>query len=156
MMEEKKTSVLKCLARCFGMYAFLSFAWTAILSLGTKMAAQSANAIVDNTIDASGISEFATRLVKADAAFAVFALVFGFSYLIFNTKMSDTAKRSIHIIVNYVAAMVCTYIVHTTASAQANATAWVSMLVIWTFVFFIVYGMGMLASFIAKRVKNKI
>ncbi len=155
-MENKKLPVLKCFTRFFGMYAFLSFAWTAILSLGTKLAAESANAIADNTIDTSGINEFATRLVKADGAFAVFALVFGFSYLIFNTKMSDTAKRSIHIIVNYVAAMACTYIVHTTASAQANATAWVSMLVIWTFVFFIVYGIGMLVSFIAKRVKNKI
>lgn len=155
-MEEKKTSALKCFAYTFGMYAFLSFFWTAILSLGTKIAAQSANAIADTAIDSSGISEFATRLVKADAAFAVFALVFGFSFLIFNTKMSDTAKRSIHIILNYIAAMVCTFIVHTTANAQANATAWVSMLVIWTFVFFAVYGIAMLVSFFVKRAKNSI
>ncbi len=155
-MQEKKVSVLNCLTLALGMYALLSFSWTAVLSFGTKLAAESANAIADNAIDASGISEFATRLVKADAAFALFALVFGFSYLIFNTKMSGAAKRSIHVIANYVVAMLSTYIVHTTANAQANATAWISMLVIWTFVFFTIYGVGALVSFFVKRSKSSI
>jgi hypothetical protein len=154
-MENKKQSILKCTAYALGMYAALSFLWTAILSFGMSLAAENAKAISDTAVESSGISEFATRLVKADGAFALFALIFGFSFLVFQAKnMSQTAKRTIHVLVNYVAAMVVTYIVHNISSAQTSAVGWVSMIVIWSFVYFIIYGLCMLASFIVRKIKD--
>lgn len=151
-MEEKKVTLLKCWVRAFCTYAVLSFGWTAILSFGTALAASTAKAVSDTSVDSSGISEFAKRLVYANGAFAVFAVVFGFSFLLFKAKnMSSPAKRSLHIIVNYVAAVVCAYIIHSTSSASTTATGWVSMVVIWTFVFFIIYGISMLVSFAVRR-----
>lgn len=151
-MEEKKIALLKCWVRAFCTYAVLSFGWTAILSFGTSLAAASANAVSDASVDSSGISEFAKRLVYANGAFALFAAVFGFSFLVFRVKgMSQPAKRSIHIILNYVVALVCAYIVHSTSSAQASATGWISMAVIWTMVFFIIYGISMLVMFFVRR-----
>jgi len=159
-MEEKKIAIWKCWVRAFGMYALLSFGWTAILSFGMKLTEESARAasqavITNSGVNSEGIIEFSSRLVKANGAFALFAAVFGFSFLIFRVKtMSQTAKRSIHIIANYLAAMVCTYIVHTTSSAETNAAGWVSMAVIWTFIFFIIYGIAAVVSYFAGRKKT--
>lgn len=153
-MEAKKQSFLKCWAYSFGMYAVLSFGWTAILSFGMGLAAENAKAVADTAVSSSGISEFATRLVKADGCFALFAVIFGFSFLLFGIKnMSQTAKRSLHILVNYIAAMVTTFAVHKTSTAQTNATGWVTLLVIWTFAFFIIYGIAMLGSFIVRKIR---
>lgn len=154
-MEEKKLPLLKCLLLTFGMYSALSFLWTAILSFGTSIAAESAQAVSDTVVDSSGISEFATRLVMADGAIALFAAVFGFSFLIFGAKnLPQTAKRWIHIILNYAAALVSTFIIHSTSNAEATTTGWVSMAVIWTFAFFIIYGVCMLVMFLVRKFRR--
>lgn len=150
-MEEKKIALLKCGLRTFGAYTVISFLWTAILSLGTA-AASEGNA---TSVSMNGISEFAERLLMAHAVIALFSVVYGFSFLIFRIKsMSNAAKRALHIIANYIAAMICVYVIHSTAPT-ANATTWVVLIFFATFVFFAIYGIASLVSFLIRRKKAK-
>ena len=84
-MEERKIALLKCGLRAFGAYAILSFIWVAVLSLGTAAASGSVSSEI-TSVNSSGISEFAERLVMANGAFALFAAVYGYSFLIFRIK----------------------------------------------------------------------
>lgn len=146
-MEEKRVALLKCGLRAFGAYTVINFIWTAILSLGTSAASDG----TATSVALDGMSEFAERLVMANAVIALFSAVYGFSFLIFRAKsMSSAAKRSLHIIVNYVVSMICVYVVHSTAPT-ANATTWVVLIFFATFVFFIIYGLAMLVAFLIRR-----
>jgi hypothetical protein len=149
-MEERKIALLKCGLRAFGAYAILSFIWVAVLSLGTAAASGSVSSEI-TSVNSSGISEFAERLVMANGAFALFAAVYGYSFLIFRIKnASSAAKRTLHILVNYIAAMICVYVVHSTAP-NANATVWIVLLFFATLVFFAIYGIATFVSFMIKR-----
>ena len=145
-MEEKKIALLKCGLRAFGAYTLISFLWTAILSLGTAAASEG----TATSVSMNGISEFSERLLMANAAIALFS---GFSFLIFRIKnVSSVAKRAMHIIVNYIFAMIAVFVVHSTAP-NANASTWVVLLFFATFLFFAVYGIASLVAFLIRRKK---
>lgn len=148
-MEEKKIALLKCGLRAFGAYTVISFLWVAILSLGTAAASEG----TATSVSMNGISEFAERLLMANAAIALFSAVYGFSFLFFRIKsISSTAKRALHIIANYVFAMIAVLIIHSTAP-NANASTWVVLLFFATFLFFAVYGIASLVAFLVRRKK---
>ncbi len=105
------------------------------------------------TNDNSGtvISEFADRLVKSNLSIALYSLVYGFSLLIIQgTKMSTPAKYSLHILVNYVAAMVCVYALFANVS-DVGTKGWIAVILLATVVFFLVYG---IASLVIRLVKK--
>ncbi len=148
-MEEKKIALLKCGLRAFGAYTVISFLWTAILSLGTSAASEG----TATSVTLNGISAFAERLLMANAVIAVFSVVYGFSFLLFRIKsVSKAAKRALHIIVNYIASMICVYVIHSTAPT-ANATTWVVLIFFATFIFFVIYGIAALVAFLIRRNK---
>ena len=148
-MEEKKIALLKCGLRAFGAYTLISFLWTASLSLGTAAASEG----TATSVSMNGISEFSERLLMANAAIALFSAVYGFSFLVFRIKnVSSVAKRAMHIIVNYIFAMIAVFVVHSTAP-NANASTWVVLLFFATFLFFAVYGIASLVAFLIRRKK---
>ena len=150
-MEEKKVALLKCGLRTFGAYTVISFLWLAILSLGTA-AATEGNA---TSVSMNGISAFAERLLMANAAIALFAVVYGFSFLFFRIKsISSAAKRALHVISNYIVAMIAVLIIHSTAP-NANASTWVILLFVATFFFFVIYGAAALVAFLIRRSRAK-
>ncbi len=152
-MDEKKFKYLKCGLRAFGAYTVINFLWTAILSIGTSAAMQNANSDV-KSVSIEGISAFADRMVMANFAILLFSVVFGFSFLVFEAKnMSNPAKRSLHIVINYVVAMICVYLLHSTAP-EAGASIWVVLVFFATLVFFIIYGVAALVAFLIKRRKS--
>ena len=150
-MEDKKIALFKCGLRALGAYAVLSFLWTAILSLGTAAASEGTSA----TVSMNGISAFAERLLMANVAIALFSAVYGFSFLVFRIKsISSAAKRSLHVIANYVFAMIAVFVIHSSAPT-ANATTWVVLLFFATFLFFLIYGVASLVAFLIRRKKVK-
>ena len=152
-MNENKQKYLKCTLRSFGAYTVINFLWTAILSIGTTAASQNANTDI-KSVSIEGISAFADRMVMANFAILLFSVVFGFSFLVFEAKnMSNPAKRSLHIVINYVVAMICVYLLHST-SPESNASIWVVLVFFATLVFFAIYGVAMLISFFIRRRKE--
>ena len=150
-MEEKKVALLKCGLRTFGAYTVISFLWLAILSLGTA-AATEGNA---TSVSMNGISEFAERLLMANAIIALFAVVYGFSFLFFRIKsISSAAKRALHVISNYIAAMITVLVIHSTAP-NANASTWVILLFVATSFFFVIYGIASFVAFLIRRSRAK-
>ena len=152
-MNDKKIKYLKCGLRAFASYTVINFLWTAIISLGTTAASQNAGTDVTN-VKIEGISAFADRMVMANFAILFFSVVFGFSFLVFEWKnMSQPAKRALHVVINYVAAMICVFLLHSTAP-EANASVWVVLIFFATLVFFAIYGVASLVSFLVKRRKS--
>lgn len=152
-MNDKKIKYLKCGLRAFASYTVINFLWTAIISLGTTAASQNAGTDVTN-VKIEGISAFADRMVMANFAILFFSVVFGFSFLVFEWKnMSQPAKRALHVVINYVAAMICVFLLHSTAP-EANASVWVVLIFFATLVFFAIYGIASLVSFLVKRRKS--
>jgi len=136
---EKKQILAKCWLRALAMFSALSFLWVAFIAMGTN----------DNS--GTVISEFADRLVKSDLCIAFYSLVYGFSLLIIQgTKMSTPAKYSLHILVNYVAAMVCVYALFANVS-DVGTKGWMAVILLATVVFFLIYG---IASLVIRLVKK--
>lgn len=153
-MNENKVKYFKCGFRAFGAYTVINFLWTAILSIGTNIASQNANTDV-TSIKLQGISALADRLVIANFVILLFSVVFGFSFLVFEAKnMSSPAKRSLHIVINYVTSMLCVYLLHSTAP-ESSASVWVVLIFFATLVFFAIYGIAALVSFLIKRRKMR-
>ena len=151
MMNDKKVIFLKCWLRAFIAYAALSFGWLTFLWVG--MTADSAvtsagqvNAVISNN------SAFAERLVISDIYIALFSVVYGFSSIFFQIKnMPSSAKRALHVFVNYCAAMVCFYGLHSSAKEVAPKM-WITLLFLATIAYFIVYGIGaLIMHFVNKR-----
>ncbi len=152
-MDTNKLKYLKCIARAFGAYTVVNFLWTAILSIGISAATQGATGTASTSIE--GMGAFADRMVMANFAILLFSVVYGFSFLVFEAKnMSQPAKRSLHIIINYAVTMVCVYLLHSTAP-EANASIWVVLIFFATLVFFVIYGIASLVSFLIRRRKEK-
>ncbi len=129
----------KCWLRTFGMYSAFSFLWVAFIAMGTN----------DNS--GTVISEFADRLVKSNLSIALYSLVYGFSLLIIQgTKMSAPAKYSLHILVNYVAAMVCVYALFFNVN-DVGAKGWMVVILLATVAFFAIYGLATLAIRLVKK-----
>ena len=151
-MDDNKVKYLKCGLRAFGSYTVINFLWTAILSIGTSAVAQKGASDVEN-IKIEGISAFADRMVMANFAILFFSVVFGFSFLVFEWKnMSQPAKRALHVVINYLAAMICVYLLHSTGP-DANASVWVVLIFFATLAFFAIYGIAAFVSFLIKRKK---
>ena len=142
-MEEKKSvrPLLKDFAiRALSAYSAISFIWVLIISAGINNSGRD-------------ISAFAERLVFSDLAIAFFSAVFGASFFIFRAKkMSPSLKRFLHIIVNYIAAMVCVYAVFSNVSDQQLNT-WIAFMLAASAVYFIIYGVVALIIFLINRKK---
>lgn len=152
-MSEKKVTLLKCGLRVFGAYTVINFLWTAILSIGITAASENAGTNA-TSVTMNGIGAFADRMVASNAIIALFSVVFGFSFLVFEAKsMSSQAKRALHIAVNYAVSMLCIYLLHSTAP-EASASAWIVLLFFATFAFFAIYGASALVAFLIKRKKR--
>ena len=152
-MNENKVKYLKCGLRALASYTVINFLWTAIISLGTTAASQNAGTDVTN-VSIEGISAFADRMVMANFAILFFSVVFGFSFLVFEWKnISQPAKRALHVIVNYITAMICVFLLHSTAP-EAKASVWVVLIFFATLVYFAIYGVASLVSFLVKRRKS--
>lgn len=137
-MDEKKQSLLKCGVRGLGAYSIISFLWVAFIATG----------ISNGSTD---ISAFASRLVVSNLTIALFSVVFGFSFLVLKSpKISSTAGRAIHVLVNYVAAMVCIYALHSNVSDVKTATM-IILIFFASVAFFAIYGVAVLVSYLIKR-----
>lgn len=149
---EKKPTLLKCGFRAFGAYTVINFLWTAILSIGLDVAQGNKESVAPNL---NGMSEFADRLVMVNAVIALFSVVFGFSFLVFEIKnMSSQAKRALHIAINYIVSVICVCIIFST-TPDANASGWVVLIFFATLAFFIIYGVSGFVSFLVKRNKTR-
>ena len=152
MMNDKKVIILKCWLRTFIAYAVLSLGWLTFLWIG--MSVDSASTSSQATTVVSSNSAFAERLVVSDLYIALFSVVYGFSSLFFQIKgMSSSAKRTLHIFVNYLAAMLCFYGLHSGANEVAPKM-WITLLFLATFGYFIVYGIGALVVYFIKKAKK--
>ena len=152
-MDAKKITLLKCGLRVFGAYTVINFLWTAILSIGITAASENAGTEATN-VSINGISAFADRMVMSNAVIALFSVIFGFSFLVFEWKnISQPAKRALHVIVNYITAMICVFLLHSTAP-EAKASVWVVLIFFATLVYFAIYGVASLVSFLVKRRKS--
>ncbi|MDL2287538.1 hypothetical protein LJB90_03130 [Eubacteriales bacterium OttesenSCG-928-G02] len=84
-----------------------------------------------------------------------YAWVFGASYLIFNIKsIPSAAKRTLHIIVNYVAMLIVFYMIYMIASGGIDTREKLIFIIMATFVFLIIYIIGMIISSLIKKIKN--
>lgn len=152
MMNDKKITILKCWLRSFVAYTVLSISWLAFLWIG-----MSADSAVTSAGQASSVvsnnSAFAERLIISDLYIALFSAVYGFSSLFFQIKnMSASAKRTLHIFVNYLAAMFCFYGLHSGAKEVAPKM-WITLLFLATIGYFIVYGIGALIMYFVNKRK---
>lgn len=149
-MEDKKIALLKCWVRTFAAYALLSFGWLAFLSLG--MSAETSSSPVVEVVSSNVL--FAESLMVSNLYVAFFSAIYGFSALIFRVKsMPDAAKRALHILVNYIGAIVCFYGLHSSAKDVAPKM-WITLIFIATFIFFAVYGVGALVGFLIRKLKK--
>ena len=143
---EKKPFVKDVLVISLSAFALLSFIWVCVVALG----------VGDNNNTA--ISLFASRLVLSDLAIALFSAVLGFSSLVFRSKkLGAQMKRLIHIVVNYLAAMLCVFALFSNVNDGTNSgniSGWVVFMVAASAVFFIVYGVAVLVEYLIKRRKN--
>ena len=145
-MNDKKIELIKCGFRACAAYAVLSFLWLAFVAMGMSVTPAGASVIADN-------SAFASRLLGNNFAIAVYSAVYGLSFLILGAqKLSSAAKRSLHILVNYVSAMACIYVLHAGAT-EAKTSAWIILLFFATIVFFVIYGVASVVSYLIKRNK---
>ncbi len=152
-MNDKKIIVLKCWLRVFITFAVISFGWLVFLWMGMSAGSAISDAKQAQTIVSSN-SAFAERLIVSDLFIFFFSAVFGFSSLIFNIKsMSAPAKRSLHVIVNYVAALICFYGLHSSANEVAPKM-WITLFFLATFVYFIIYGIAALVMYFVNKAKN--
>lgn len=108
------------------------------------------------TNDNSGttISAFADRLVLSNIAIGFYALIYGFSALIMRAKnLSTPAKYSIHILVNYIAAMVGVYALFSNLrdDPTITTTTWMAVILVATVAFFIIYGIASLVIYLVKK-----
>lgn len=149
-MEPKKISLLKSWVRALGSYTVINFLWTAIWSIGISLSK-------DKTAEGrvhGYVNELADYFVLANFAIILFSLVFGFSFLIFEVKnMSAPAKRTAHIFINYAAAMVCVYLLH--SNAEAKPSAWIVLIFMYTVVYFLLYGLAMLGASLIRRFNRR-
>ncbi len=146
-MNDKKTELIKCGFRACGAYAVLSFLWLAFVAMGmSAVSSGSAVSVADN-------SAFASRLIENNLAIALYSAVYGFSFLVLQAKkLSSAAKRSLHILMNYVASMVCVYLLHA-GTSNVKASAWIILLFFATMIFFVIYGIATFVSYLIKRNK---
>ena len=143
-MEDKKNIFLKCWLRTFAAYSLISFLWVAFVATGTN----------DNTN--STISVFADKLVCSNISIMVYSVVYGFSLWIMRLKnLSTPAKYSLHILVNYVASMICVYALFANLKDDpaVTTTTWIAVILVATVVFLVIYG---IASLIIHLLKKKL
>jgi len=140
-MNDKKQLAYLCGFRALLTYTLVSFFWLAFISMTV------------NENQNLGISAFADRMLLSNAAIALFSVVYGFSLFIMRAKkMTNPAKYSLHILVNYVAAMVCTYALFSNVSdSYITSKTWIVMVLLATVVFFAVYGVVTLVMNIIKK-----
>ncbi len=152
---EKKLRILKSALYALGVHAVLNFLWTAFLTNGTKMAAEAsknAGTAVESILSAEGVGQVLDRLLSSQIYIALFSAVFGFSFLLFGLKnMSNPAKYSLHIILNYVATLLCSYMLFKSGSANGAATGFVAVLFLVSIAFFAIYGIVALIAFLVRR-----
>ena len=138
----KKAAYIKCLVWALAAYAIISFLWVCFIAAG----------IGNNS---TAISVFAERLVLSDLAIALFSAVFGASFLLFESKkLSPQSKRALHVITNYIAAMICVYALFSNVN-DAKINTWLVFLVLASAVYFIIYGVAALITRLAARKKLK-
>ncbi|MBR4798743.1 MAG: hypothetical protein IK047_00625 [Clostridia bacterium] len=137
--EPKKAALRRCAFYALIAFAAISFLWVCFIALG----------IDNNNVI---ISAFARRLVLADLAIAAFSAVFGFSFMLFGSKkLSPQAQRGLHILVNYLAAMLCVFALVSNVK-NVKLSGWAVFFVLASAVFFAVYGIAVL---IVKLVNKK-
>ena len=139
-MTDKKTVLLKCWLRSFVAYSAISFLWVAFIANG-----------MSNSNKA--ISEFANQMVTSNLMIMLYSLAYGFSVLLLkNKKMSGPAKYSLHILVNYVSAMVAVYALFSnTATKAEGANTWMAVILLATVVFFVIYGLVAAVTHFVKK-----
>ncbi len=152
---EKKFRIYKSALYALGLHAVLNFLWTAFLTTGTKMAAEAsakAGQTVESVLSASGVGEVLDRLLSSQLYIALFSAVFGFSFLLFGLKnMSAPAKYSLHIIINYAALLVCSFMLFKAGSDSGSATGYVGVLFLVSMAFFAIYGIAALIAFLVRK-----
>jgi hypothetical protein len=137
--ETKKAALRRCAFYALIAFSVISFLWVCFIALGTN----------DN--NSVTISLFAKRLVLADLAIAAFSAVFGLSFLLFGSKkLSPQAKRGLHIVINYVAAMLCVFALFSNVR-DAKLNAWAVFFVLASAVYFAVYGVAALVVTLVKK-----
>lgn len=137
--ETKKAALRRCAFYALIAFAAISFIWVCFIALGTND---------NNNVT---ISLFAQRLVLADLAIAAFSAVFGFSFMLFGSKkLSPQAQRGLHVVINYVAAMLCVFALFSNVR-DVKLNAWVVFLVLASAAFFAVYGIAALVSHLINK-----
>lgn len=143
-MEErnsKKPYIKNYLLYALSAFSAISFLWVCFIATGLR----------DN--NSTTISAFAERLVISDLAIALFSVVFGASFMLLRAKkLSPQVKRFLHIIVNYVASMVCVYALFSNVN-DVKINTWLVFFVFATAIYFAVYGIVALVVFLINRKK---
>ena len=140
--NNNKQLAFLCGFRALAAYAVLSFFWLAFISISIKEGSQ------------TDVNFLAERLVISNGALAVFSVAYGFSlFILRNEKLSGTAKRSLHMLVNYLASMFCVYAMFSNVSGDPNVKpkTWIVAMLLATVVFLIIYGIITLVINILKK-----
>lgn len=140
-MSPKKQKLLVCCLRSLGAFAVLSVAFLCFVALGIKNSS-------------NDIAAFAARLVVSDAAIFGFSAVYGFSFLITEAKkIPSAAKRFLHVMVNYIACVLCFAALFANVK-DADVGGWTVFVFFVSFVYFVIYGIATLVTFLVRRAKR--
>lgn len=137
-MSTRKQELLKCCLRALGAFAVVSVGFLCFVALGISNSSRE-------------IGEFATRLIVSDLAIFGFSAVYGFSFLILGgEKLSGSAKRFLHILVNYIAFLLCSTALFANVG-EAGIGQWTIFLFFMSVMYFAVYGIASLIFFLIRR-----
>ncbi len=114
--------------------------------------AEKAGNTVQSVLSANGVGQVLDRLLSSQIYIALFSAVFGFSFLIFGLKnMSNPAKYSLHIIINYVGALLCSYMLFSSGAQDGAVKGFIAVLFLVSMVFFAIYGIVALVAFLVRK-----
>ncbi len=142
----KNTKLGRALFRTFAAYSAVSFLWVAFIAAGMS------NSNVD-------ISSFASRLVTSNLVLFGYSAIYGFSlYIMEAKKLSGPAKRSLHMLVNYIGVLACCYALNAnvTHAEYVTPSTYIVVILAGTVVFFAIYGVVSLVAYLVKRKNNSI
>ncbi len=142
----KNTKLGRALFRTLATYSAASFLWVAFIAAGMS------NSNVD-------ISSFASRLVTSNIFLFGYSAVYGFSlYIMEAKKLSGPAKRSLHILVNYIGVLACCYALNANINHAEYVTpsTYIVVVLLGTVAFFAIYGLVSLVAYLFRKKQDKI
>lgn len=137
-MEDKKPKLVKVALYALSAFSAVTFLWVCFIATGISNGS-------------TEISTFADRLVISDIIVALFSAVFGFSFLVFDSKkLSSSAKRALHMLLCYISFTGCVCSLFASVK-DAKVSLWLVLIFFATLAFFLIYGAFMLVKALIRR-----